>query len=185
MPSEAQILNMEQARAARNFDRPKQADLRLPNGTVPLKKLSGKHLRLINLHTSGIKGDEIAAILGLTRPRVSAILNDPLVQAEIQRRYIALDQEMFAKSISVVSEAMDGADKSIALRAADMVWKARDRYAPKGNVAAATAEDIVQKMLAIAKERGTASVTISASAGAPTSTDPAGPLFEIEGEVCE
>ena len=159
------------------YQEEKALGLRRPSGARPLTRLTGKHRRLILLHVNGLKAGEISQILNVSPAWVSTVLNDPLTQAEITTRFKELDGELFAKSISVVRNRMDQEDQdpALALRAADMVWRARGRYAEKP-AERTSAEDIVQQMLAIAKDSGMASVTIQASAGGPVVEGAALPL---------
>lgn len=125
------------------------------------------------MHVNGMQGGEIANALQMSPGWVSTVLRDPLVQEMIAKRFEDLDGEIFAKSISVVRNRLDEEtqDPALALRAADMVWRARGRYAEKPQTGA-SAEDIVQRMLALAATTGHAAVTISASAGIPPPHDP-------------
>ena len=144
---------------------------RLPNGTKPLVKLTGKHLRLINYHLQGLKAGPICELLNVTPAWVSKVLNDPLTKAVLQERFVEIDNEMFVRSVQTVREKMDSEDEAISLRAADMVWRARGRYEKKADDRP-TAEDVVQLMLRTAAQTGSASVTIRATAGEQ------GPLLE-------
>lgn len=137
---------------------------RAPTGAMKLKELSGKHLRMINLHMSGMKGRAIAKELDATEAWVSTVLNDPLVQAEIRQRFVDVDNELFAKATGVIDDAMDSDDPAIKLRSAEMVWRSRGRFEKKEPVRT-TAEDVVQRMLELAAQQGDASVTISANVG--------------------
>lgn len=135
---------------------------RSASGALRLSKLSGKHLRIINLHLQGVKGAQIAEIMGCTGAWVSTVLNDPLAREAIARRFVDCDNEMLVQSTQVVRLAMEQTtDEALRLRAADMVWKARGRYEKKPSESL-TAEDIVQRMLRIAKEMGTVSLTVTA-----------------------
>jgi len=135
---------------------------RAPNGALRLSKLSGKHLRIINLHLQGVKGAAIADIMGCTQAWVSTVLNDPLARDVIARRFVDCDNEMMVQSTQVVRESMEQTeDRALQLRAADMVWRARGRYEKKASESL-TAEDIVQRMLRIAKEMGQVSLTVTA-----------------------
>ena len=148
MPYDATLYQSEKASGRRS-----------PTGALRLKKLTGLHLRIINLHLAGMKGGEIALQMGRTQGWVSTVLNDPLVQAELQQRFIDTDNEMFARSTAVIAEAMNDVDPSIKLRAAEMVWKARGKF-NKPEDRRPTAEDVVARMLEIAAQTGEASVTV-------------------------
>ena len=142
----------------------KATGVRKSSGAAKLKELTGKHLRAINLHLAGVKGREIAATLDMSEAWVSTVLNDPLAQTEIRQRFLDVDAEMFAKATTKIDDAMDSADAAISLRAAEMVWRSRGKFAQPEPIRT-TAEDVVSRMLDIAAAQGGASVTISANTG--------------------
>lgn len=142
----------------------KESGLRLSSGAVRLTRLTGKHLRCINFHLQGMKGGVIAEVMNVSPAWVSKILTDPLAKALIQERFVEVDNEMFTKATRTIDANMDHKDAAIALRAADMVWRARGRYEKKTDDRP-TAEDVVQRMLQLASQQGQASVTITATAG--------------------
>lgn len=162
------------------YEEEKASGRRGPTGALRLSKLSGKHLRIIALHCAGLKGQEIAAQLGATGAWISTVLNDPLAKAEIHRRFVELDNEMFVKATQVVDEKMRDEDPAIALRAAEMVWRARGRFEKKAEDRP-TAEDVVQRMLELARDRGSAEVTIRATAGQPADRVPSVDPLLVEG----
>jgi len=144
----------------------KAAGRRGPTGALRLKKLTGAHLRIINLHLAGMKGGDIALQMGRTPAWVSTVLNDPLVKAEIQQRFVDTDNEMFARSTAVIDAAMSDPDPGIKLRAAELVWKARGKF-NKPEDHRPTAEDVVARMLEIAAKTGEASVTVRTGPAEP------------------
>lgn len=150
--------------APSQYEREKAEGRRTATGALKLKELSGKHLRMINLHMSGLKGKAIAKELDATEAWVSTVLNDPLVQAEIRQRFVDVDNEMFVKATDVIDRSMDSEDPAIALRSAEMIWRSRGRFEKKEQVRT-TAEDVVQRMLELAASQGDASVTISTHVG--------------------
>lgn len=149
---------------ANQYQAEKESGLRLPSGATRLTRLTGKHLRCINFHLQGMKGGVIAEVMNVSPAWVSKILTDPLSKVAIQERFVEIDNEMFTKATRTVDEKMDHKDPAIALRAADMVWRARGRYEKKTDDRP-TAEDVVQRMLQLASQQGKASVTISAAVG--------------------
>lgn len=146
------------------YEQEKANGTRSPTGAMRLKELSGKHLRAINMHLAGAKGREIAETLDMTESWVSVVLNDPLSQEEIHKRFVAVDNEMFAKATGVIDRSMDSQDPTIALRSAEMIWRSRGKFEKREPVRT-TAEDVVQKMLELAAHTGDASVTIHAKTG--------------------
>lgn len=147
----------------------KREGIRRPTGAMKLTKLSGKHLRAILLHVNGRKNYEIAAVLGMSNVWVSTVLSDPLARAEIETRHAENDRTLLAKAMGVVHDSMEDKDPAIKLRAADMVFKSHGKYAGKGEGGAPSAEDVVQRMLQIAAERGGATLTVAVGAAAPAS----------------
>lgn len=165
MPGErSEPVSPETASSSMTYYEEKLNGVRNPNGSAKLKKLSGKQLRIVNLHINGVKGGQIAETMRMSPGRISNILNDPSVKEVIRQRFEDVDNETFAKSVLVVRASLEDEDHALRLRAADMVWRARGRYEKKFDDRP-TAEDVVQKMLAMAKENGSASVTISANVG--------------------
>jgi predicted transcriptional regulator len=124
---------------------------RRPSGALYLKKLSGKHLRMINMHLAGMTGKEIAQQMELTEPAVSKILTDPLAIEMIQKQFQLVDMELRAlmgKSVEGLRTALDCDDISLKLSAADKVLRSQGYYNPKNNQqAAVTAEDLVKMLL--------------------------------------
>jgi hypothetical protein len=164
------------------YEREKLEGLRGPTGASPLRRLTGKHLRVIALHLAGVKGQDIACQLGLSGAWVSTVLNDPLAQAEIRKRFVELDNETFAKAQTVVADALEDEDHALRLRAADMVWRARGRYEKRPDDRP-TAEDIVARMLSLVAGGG--EVSLTASVRQPASPDAVrgpGPLLEGQAE---
>jgi hypothetical protein len=166
------------------YEEEKATGRRAPSGALRLKELSGKHLRCINLHLAGVKGYAIAQEMDMTEAWVSTVLNDPLAMGEIRQRFVDVDNEMYAKATAKIDDAMDSADIALALRASEMVWRARGRFDKKETIRT-SAEDVVARMLELAEQNGNASVTISATAG-PTGEASRGEASRaptIDGEV--
>ena len=164
------------SQALTRYEEQKTSGARSASGALRLQKLSGKHLRIIQLHLTGMTGAAIAEEMGCTGSWVSTVLNDPLAKDVISRRFVDCDNEMLVKSTQVVRAAMeDETDRALQLRAADMVWKARGRYDKRPDERV-TAEDIVQRMLRVAKEIGSVSLTVTAG--------PAGGAGACEQEPC-
>lgn len=158
------------------YEEEKASGVRRASGAINLKRLTGRHLRVINYHLEGRKGYEIALLMSMSEANISKILTDPLAKDLIQKRFVEIDNEMYARSVEVVRVSMDNKDPAIALRSAEMVWRARGRF-EKVRDSRPTAEDVVARMLEMARERGTASVTISAQAG-DNMAPPIDPLIE-------
>lgn len=162
------------------YDEEKLSGRRRQSGALNLTRLTGKHLRIVNFHLTGMKGNDIAQIMGMTPVSISRVLNDPLVKEVVQNRFTDIDNELFASATKVVGEKLQDEDPAIALRAADMVWRSRGRYEKRVDERP-TAEDVVQKMLEIAARRGQASLTVTA--GPARETPALDPLLELEGSA--
>lgn len=124
---------------------------RRPTGQPYLKRLSGKHLTIINYHLAGMTGIEIADRMGCSTVMVSSILTDPLAKAKIDERFAALDEELRAlrsRAVNVIRTSMDHADPSVQLSAADKWFRAQGYYNPrKHEDSTPTAEDLVKLLL--------------------------------------
>lgn len=124
---------------------------RLPNGLPPLKRLTGRHIRILTLHLVGIKGIDIARACGVRGITVSRIINDPLGRAFLRRHYEDVENEfqaLLGPAIDTLRDALSS-DTPIKerLRGADTFFRRRGDY--KETVEKKdTAEDVVQKVLA-------------------------------------
>ena len=119
-------------------------------GTKRLKKLSQRHIEIIDLHTRGYKMVDIAKTVGVTRFNVSNVLNDPLAQDVIKKAHQQVENEFDALYGRVVDTIRDGLEKEIGL---DTRLRAVDRYAKMKQVngdqgkGPETAEDVVDRIL--------------------------------------
>lgn len=151
------------------YEEEKASGRRRANGALKLTKLTGKHLRMIALHCSGMKAREIQIVMNVTPAWISTVLNDPLAQAEIHKRFVELDNETFAQACGVVTDSLTDDDHALRLRAADMVWRARGRYEKRVDDRP-TAEDVVRKMLELAGAAEGARVSLTAEVRRPGPT---------------
>jgi len=125
---------------------------RRTSGSLNLKRLKPKHLRIIDEHCLGRSNVDIATDLTLSQTYVSIVLTDPLVTEQIQIRVAENIAEMSAlrhKAVHAVRTALgDGKTDATRLKAADMFFKVEGDYARASEHAAAeTAEDVIQRML--------------------------------------
>jgi hypothetical protein len=129
----------------------KEIGIRSASGAKLLKRLTGKHLTCINYHLAGGKAGEIAKAMGMTEAWVSTVLNDPLSQDVIKKRFHILDMELRAlgpKAVNVLRNSMDSEDPNIQLSAADKWFRANGFYAPKKDQGEnLSAEDLVRQLL--------------------------------------
>jgi hypothetical protein len=127
---------------------------RRASGTLNLKRLKPKHLRIIELHCMGHRNKDIAAELGMSQTYVSIVLTDPLVVQEIQMRSTEARHEFDALRFAANDVVRDALEEhrpmGQRLRAADMFYKAQGDYQPvRDGAGVETAEDVIQRMLTL------------------------------------
>jgi len=123
---------------------------RLPNGLLPLKRLTGRHIAVLVEHLAGRRGYEIATKHHIREVTVSRIINDPLGQAWLQRQYQGVDREFEALYGHAVGALRDGLKPANSmkdrLRAAELHFKKRGDF-KEGREVKETAEDVIQRIL--------------------------------------
>lgn len=128
-----------------------ESGLRLKNGKRRLNKLRGTHYMCISLHLTGVKQTDIAQVVSRSLTWVSATLADPLAKAEIQRRSLMMEADLFALQSDVVaamrSALRNTSEPNIQLKASEMWLKTHGRFQNTQSVESLTAEDIVKKVL--------------------------------------
>lgn len=134
----------------RLYQMQKASGERLANGLLPLKRLTARHVRILVLHLSGLKGNDIARICRIRPVTVSRVLNDPLGRTFLKRHYDDLENEFQALLGPAIGTLRDSLEKGVPmkerLRGADTFFKRRGDY--KETVEKKdTAEDVVQKIL--------------------------------------
>lgn len=94
---------------------------RLPNGVVPLKKLNGRHQRIIALHLTGkFSGVKIAEMLNCSAFTIHRTLNDPMAQQIINDFHSSIEMDLKAMlplAIDAVRDGLEHDDQDVRLRA--------------------------------------------------------------------
>jgi len=120
---------------------------RLPNGLPPLKRLTGRHLKILVLHLNGMPGGEIAQVMRISPITVSRVLNDPLGREFLSRRFDDVEEDFRGLLKPAIDTLREGMSRNQAmkdrLRAADMVFKRRKDYEAEP-LKKTSAEDVVQ-----------------------------------------
>ena len=129
----------------------KESGLRLQSGAKKLKGLKGPHYMCISLHLAGIKQTEIASLCKKSVTWVCRTLGDPLAKAEIVRRSIMLDSDLFAlqgKVVDALRAALtNSTEPAIQLRAAEQWFKVHGRFKDAATSESFSAEDLVKRVL--------------------------------------
>lgn len=94
---------------------------RLPNGVKPLKKLNGRHQRIIALHLTGkFSGVRIGEMLECSAFTVHRTLNDPIAQKIINDFHSSIEMDLKAMlplAIEAVRDGLEHEDPDVRLRA--------------------------------------------------------------------
>lgn len=124
---------------------------RLPNGLPPLKRLTARHVAILNFHILGKRNFEVALKFHIREATVSRIINDPLGQEYLRTKYQGFDNEFAALYGQSVNTLRDGMSPVVAmrdrLRAAELYFKKRGDLREKEE-GKKTAEDVIQQILA-------------------------------------
>jgi hypothetical protein len=147
---EATYLIDEFGRPLTSYEREKMLGKRKANGALKLKRLSPKHLKMIELHLAGWSGGAISSHFGCTRAYTSLVLNDPLAQDIISTSTEDVKKEIAALvgvAVHQVRTVMLGdSSQGAKFQAIDRLEKLHKMTDSKG--AEKTAEDLVQELLA-------------------------------------
>jgi len=139
------------------YQREKRDGTRLPSGAMRIKRLKGRHLRIITLHMSGKSNKDIALELHCSETWVAVILSHPL-SLEYKKRLLTRQENefdaLFGKSVGVLRESLDNNDPALRLRAVDLIFRGQGRFKGNEDKSKLTAEDIVGKMLEMAQATG-------------------------------
>ena len=136
---------------SRQYQLEKARGERLRNGLPPLKRLTARHIAILNFHLLGKKNFETALEFHIREATVSRIIHDPLGQEYLRAHFQGFDREfdaLYGESINVLREGMKSAvamrDR---LRAAELYFKKRGDLREKEGEKK-TAEDVIQQILA-------------------------------------
>lgn len=130
------------------YFRMKAQGLLRANGFTPLKRLSYRHMCIIQRHLEGRSGKDIASEFGCTQITVSRVLWDPLAQEIIQRALEDANQEINALvplAVDAVRTALDHESLSTRLRGVDKLAKLKEMQGVKDNTR--SAEDLIAEIL--------------------------------------
>ena len=124
-----------------------ESGLRLTNGSSKLKKLRGPHYICISHYLVGLRQADIALVMHKSISWVSHTLLDPLAQAEMKRRSILMDANLFSLHGNVVdvlrTALLNDKEPAIQLRATEQWFKVHGRFSTDAQAPALTAGDIV------------------------------------------
>jgi hypothetical protein len=120
------------------------------------KRLKMRHRRVIVAHLQGASNADIAIALGSSAGYVSQVLNNPLVIPILERCYQDYEREFASLTplcIEALRDNLEGDDGSLQLKAVDLTFKRQGAYEKKIDDAA-TAEDIIERILKISGKDG-------------------------------
>jgi transposase len=124
---------------------------------VPFKRLKMRHRRVIACHLQGVSNKDIAVSLGCSVGYVSMVLNNPTVAPILQQCYKDYEREFQALTplcIAALRDNLEGEDPTHQLKAVDLTFKRQGTYEKKVDTAA-TAEDVIERILEITGNDGT------------------------------
>lgn len=124
---------------------------------APFRRLKMRHRRVIACHIQGISNIDIAVSLGCSPGYVSQVLNNPTVIPILQRCYDEYETEFQALTplcIAALRDSLESDDPTNQLKAVDLTFKRQGAYDKKESTAA-TAEDVIERILKISGKDGT------------------------------
>lgn len=107
---------------AGKYETEKLLGLRQPDGSLKLKRLKQKHLRIIALHLCGTPYTEIAKMLNYSYSMVVHTIRDPLARQLIQEHQETTLMELQAlipEAVDAVREGLRSEDEKVRLVAVD------------------------------------------------------------------
>lgn len=134
--------------------REKSEGKRLANGVKPLKKLTQRHFRIINLYIGGESLTQIAGIMGCTVGTIWRIVNDPLAEPYLATAYKARQGEidaMLGKNIDAVRDVLDKGTNRERLTAVGVYTKLKESVASDTR-SSETAEDFAKAIVQAATD---------------------------------
>ncbi len=123
------------------------------NAYQPLKRLTPRHMKMIELHLAGRRNIEIAEAFNTSPSRVSITLHNPTVQAYLDgvRKVADLElKSLLLTAVDAIRRALTGDDIDVALKATDLLVRAEGRYRD-AKASPETAEDVIARILELAK----------------------------------
>lgn len=143
---------IRKARLARGLPAPSS---QLAAHKLPFKRLTLDHRTVLSLHLQGVGHQQIAEMTGYSKAYISIILNNPRCEAILNEAYRLYDKELkalYPKSIDRLRDALDSEDHRVAMRAVELTLKANGKLKDAIEGSAATAEDVVRKLIEIRSE---------------------------------
>ena len=122
-------------------------------GTV-IKSLNPRHIKAIQLHLQGATLNEISEQTGFSVWWICRILKSKPAQRLIAEYQEYFDQEfkaLYTGSIRAIREGLEDPDINVRLKAANMYFKAHDKYRDRQKNQGASAEDVIRRILEIQK----------------------------------
>lgn len=124
---------------------------------APFRRLKMRHRRIIACHIQGISNGQIAVSIGCSVGYVSQVLNNPTVIPILQRCYQEYETEFQSLTplcIAALRDNLESDDPTNQLKAVDLTFKRQGAYDRKESTAA-TAEDVIERILKISGSDGT------------------------------
>jgi hypothetical protein len=118
----------------------------------PFKRYTLRHKRMLALYLQGHSPTQIATAMGCVPATVSAVVNNPRSKEVIEEAISHYDLRLKAlqgPAIDTLKYAMEGEDMRCALEAAKVVLKSQGKMDRPPDMAAGTAEDVVQEIYRI------------------------------------
>jgi hypothetical protein len=124
--------------------------VRRETGSLKLKRLTTRHMKMIGMRLEGLPLEQIAMQMSCTVATASRVLNDPLARNLLQRIYSDREDQLKALA-GPATEAVRAAlakdqPMGVRLRGVDRYTKMREVMLPK-DAANETAEDVIQRIL--------------------------------------
>lgn len=112
--------------------------------------IPSKYFAVLSHHLSGKTVRQISDLTGYKLPSIYKILSDERVVQVRQQLMKVTESEfeaLYAKAVQAIRAGLDDCDLDVALRAADMWFKAHGKYKSTQTVQNITAEDVVIQIL--------------------------------------
>lgn len=124
---------------------------------APFRRLKMRHRRIIACHIQGVSNSQIAVSIGCSAGYISQVLNNPTVIPILQRCYQEYETEFQALTplcIAALRDSLESDDPVNQMKAVDLTFKRQGAYDRKESTAA-TAEDVIERILKISGKDGT------------------------------
>lgn len=135
------------------YRREKLDGTRRTNGAMKLKKLTARHIIMVNMHLAGMSMEEIATQMRCTLSTVWRVVTDPLAKEIIRNVYETRQMEvdsLLGEMTGVIRETARTGTTKEKLQAVSVYAKLKQTVAGETNPAK-TAEDVASAIVAQAK----------------------------------